>query len=383
MANRYPLLYAQTAEAVARSVNPDALLVMRSGVAGIQRYQRAVWAGDQRMTWDRGSGFPAVIPAGLSWGIAQAPFWGSDFGGYLEGRPPLSRAAQEELYLRWVEFGALSPIMRDTLGDKGHQAIYMDSDARTLDTFRLYAQMHQQLFPYLYSAAHTAHLSGLPIMRALVLAYPQDRQVYGLDDEYLLGPDLLVAPVTVQGARTRAVYLPGGTWVDYWSGAQLAGGRWVTVAAPLERIPLFVRGGALLPLLAAPGDTLAPAADPAVQRAGDALLVRLYPGGYGDSVVLADGTRLADAADAGGVTLRIAGTRTRFYRVELPLDRVPVAVLLDGHAVPHRAVGVRATAPGWSDATVGAGVQMTITVQAASGQLRVVGAGFPGKSRGG
>lgn len=224
MANLYPLLYARTAEAVAQATKPDALLVMRSGVAGIQRYQRAVWAGDQRMTWNRGTGFPAVITAGLSWGIAQAPFWGSDIGGYLEGRPPLSRAAQEELYLRWVEFGAFSPIMRDTLGDKGRHAIYMDSDARTLGAFRRYAQLHQQLFPYFYAAARVAHLTGLPIMRHLFLAYPTDPRVYGLDDEYLLGPDLLVAPVTAPGVDRRTVYLPAGAWVDYWSGVALSGG---------------------------------------------------------------------------------------------------------------------------------------------------------------
>lgn len=374
MANLYPLLYARAADEVARATKPDALLVMRTGYAGSQRYQRAVWAGDQYMVWDRDRGLPAVIPAGLSWGIAQAPFWGPDIGGYLDGHLP--RANQEELYLRWLEFGAFSPIMRDTLGMKGRDAIYMGSDARTLSAFRFYAQLHQQLFPYLYSAARTAHLTGLPIMRHLFLAYPTDRHVYGLNDEYLLGPDLLVAPVTEAGARTRTVYLPSGSWVDYWSGALLAGGRRVRVAAPVERIPLFVRAGALLPLLADPGDTLAPAAAPAVHRSGNALLIHIYPGGSSDSTVLADGTTLGYTAGAWGVTLRITSATARRYQVEMPFGQAPVAVRLDGHALPRQAAGARAGEPGWRYAAAGA--RVSITVQVASGQLHVVGAGFRG-----
>src|SRR2546430_1279765 len=323
---------------------------MRTGYAGSQRYQRAVWAGDQYMVGDRARGLPAMIPAGLSWGIAQAPFWGPDIGGYLDGHLP--RASQEELYLRWLELGAFSPIMRDTLGMKGRDAIYMDTDRRTLGAFRFYAQLHQQLFPYLYSAARTAHLTGLPIMRHLFLAYPNDPKVYGLTDEYLLGPDLLVAPVTVQGARTRSVYLPAGAWVDYWSGALLDGGRRVRVAAPVERIPLFVRGGALLPLLADPGDTLAPAADPAVHRPGDALLVPIYPGGSAGGTVLADGTALGYTARASGVTLTIAGARARRYQVEMPFGRAPLSVRLDGRTLPRLAdgpPGAPAGPLGWRD----------------------------------
>jgi hypothetical protein len=212
-------------------------------------------------------------------------------------------------------------------------------------------------------------------MRHLFLAYPGDPQVYGLNDEYLLGPDLLVAPVTVQGTRSRPVYLPSGTWVDYWSGALLAGGRRVRVAAPVERIPLFVRGGALLPLLADAGDTLAPAADPTVHRAGDALLVRIYPGGSGDSTVLADGTALDYTSDVQRLTLHIRGAHVRRYQVEIPYGRTPLAVRLDGHALPQLAADAPAGALGWRYATA----HVLITVQVASGQLHVAGAGIPGQ----
>ena len=153
-------------------------------------------------------------------------------------------------------------------------------------------------------------------MRHLFLAYPHDPRVYGLNDEYLLGPDLLVAPVITPGATSKRVYLPAGTWIDYWSEAVYHGGRTVTVAAPLDRIPLFVRGGALLPTLADPGDTLAPATDPAVRHAGGDLALRIYPGGGGEQITLADGTLLA--TQVGGRRDTPADRRSR-----PPLPRYP------------------------------------------------------------
>jgi alpha-D-xyloside xylohydrolase len=360
MANRYPLLLAQAAEQVVRAVKPDALFVMRSGFSGAQSLQPAVWSGDQRANWSATQGLPAAISAGLSWGIAGAPFWGSDIGGYLDGGLPWTQ--QEELWMRWLEFGALSPIMRDQLGNMGYNAVYVWSNARTEAAFQFYAQLHQSLFPYLYSAARTAHLTGLPIMRHLFLAYPHDPCVYALNDEYLLGPDLLVAPVIAPGATSRQVYLPAGTWVDYWTGAVVAGGRSVSAAAPLARIPLFVRGGALLPTLADPGDTLAPAGDPTVQESGAALRLRLYAGGTGETVTLADGTRLTGGREARSYMLSIAGP-TRAYIVELPLAATPIQVQVDGHDVPPTS--------GWR--YDGQTRLLQVSVRMASGTIGVMG----------
>jgi alpha-D-xyloside xylohydrolase len=363
MANRYPLLLARAAADVARAVNPDALFVMRSSFSGVSPLQSAVWPGDQRDNWSASQGLPAAISAGLSWGVYGAPFWGSDIGGYLDGGLP--RAQQQDLWLRWLEFGAFSPIMRDQLGNKDYGAVYLWSNARTEAAFRFYAQLHQSLFPYLYAAARTAHLSGLPIMRHLFLAYPHDPRVYGLNDEYLLGPDLLVAPVIVPGATSKRVYLPAGTWVDYWTGAILAGGRTVTVSALLNRIPLFVRGGALLPTLQDPGDTLAPAGDGTVRPAGDGLLLRIYPGGAGEQTILADGTTLGAHVDARGATVRIAGPR-RGYRVVLHLARTPHVVQVDGHDLPAART---AAAPGWRyDAVTGT---LQIDLRLAHGAIAV------------
>jgi alpha-D-xyloside xylohydrolase len=336
MANLYPILLAGAADAAVRATKPGAIFVMRSGFAGIQRYQRAVWAGDQRANWDPRQGLPAAVSAGLSWGISGAPFWGSDIGGYLDGGLPPAR--QEELWLRWLEFGALSPIMRDQLGNKGYDAIYLWSNAHTEAAFRFYADLHQALFPYLYAAARVAHRMGMPIMRPLFLAYPDDHNVYGLNDEYLLGPNLLVAPVIAPDTAGRSVYLPAGQWVDYWTGAQVIGGRTLQVAAPLDRIPIFVRGGALLPLLADPGDTLAPAGDPSVHEAGAALLLRLFPGGAGETTILADGTTLDHSLSSRQVALHIAGPARR-YTVLAPLARAPMLVRLDGRVAPGSSGG--------------------------------------------
>jgi hypothetical protein len=252
--------------------------------------------------------------------------------------------------------------MRDQLGNMGYGAIYLWSNARTEAAFRSYAQLHQSLFPYLYGAARTAHLTGLPIMRHLFLAYPHDPRVYGLNDEYLLGPDLLVAPVITPAVTSRQVYLPAGTWVDYWTGALATGGRTLSVSAPLDRIPLFVRGGALLPTLADPGDTLIPAVDPMVHEAGAGLRVRLYAGGTGASVTLADGTRLSGTRDTRGYLLRITGP-TRSYIVELPMAAAPLRVQVDGHDL--------APASGWRYEPQAGLLQ--VTVRMANGAIGIVG----------
>jgi alpha-D-xyloside xylohydrolase len=358
MANQYPLLLARTAADVARSVKPSALFVMRSSFSGVQSLQSAVWPGDQRANWSTTQGLPAAISAGLSWGISGAPFWGSDIGGYLDGGLPESQ--QEELWTRWLEFGALSPIMRDQLGNMGFGAIYLWSNKRTVAVFRSYAQLHQALFPYLDAAARTAHLTGLPIMRDLFLAYPHDPNVYRLNDEYLLGPDLLVAPVITAGATSRLVYLPAGTWFDYWTGARLAGGRTVRVVAPLDRIPLLVRGGALIPWLTDTADTLAPATDPKVRRVDSAIRLQLYTGGPGENVTLADGSRLTYQDAGRHIDVSIDGPARR-YIVAMTLPVAPALVCWDGAVLPRLA---RPGAGGWSFSKGGV---LSVRVRAAAG----------------
>jgi alpha-glucosidase (family GH31 glycosyl hydrolase) len=151
------------------------------------------------------------------------------------------------LWSRWVQLGALSPTMRDMLGAQ-RDPVSLWTDAETLDVFRVYACLHTALGPYLVRYAEVAHARGLPIMRPLFLSYPGEAVTYTLEDEFLLGEELLVAPVLKPGQVTRRVYLPSATWREYWTDRLHSGPGWVTVAAPRHHIPLFVREGSTLEL---------------------------------------------------------------------------------------------------------------------------------------
>ena len=147
--------------------------------------------------------------------------------------------------------------MRDHLWNKPKFAVDLWFDEETTDTFRHYARLHTSLFPYLYTYAHQAAETGLPIIRHPLLEFPDDSQVYDAKYGYLLGKKLLVAPVVSEGSRTRSLYLPPGEWVDYWTGKTLKGGRTVEVPAPLEHIPILVRAGSIIPMSDPAIETLA------------------------------------------------------------------------------------------------------------------------------
>lgn len=146
-----------------------------------------------------------------------------------------------------MQLGALHPIMRDHLGDKCNGAIDLWSTPATLAAFRRYATLHQSLVPYLYRLALEAATAGRPVMRPVALVSPDDPRASRDEFTYLLGEDLLVAPVVEAGARHRQLYMPEGEWIDWWEGRPYRGPDLVTVAAPLDRIPLFRRAGAVLP----------------------------------------------------------------------------------------------------------------------------------------
>jgi alpha-glucosidase len=150
--------------------------------------------------------------------------------------------------MRWVQVGALSPTMRDMHGSQQKSAVGLWTDRETLVVFRAYAWLHTTLKPYLYRYAWIAHWTGLPIIRPLFVNYPDEAETYTLDDQYLLGDDVLVAPVLKPGQTSRRVYLPHGQWRDYWTDQIYGGRKWVTVAAPVHRIPLFLRQDAIVDL---------------------------------------------------------------------------------------------------------------------------------------
>jgi alpha-glucosidase (family GH31 glycosyl hydrolase) len=192
------------------------------------------------------------------------------------------------------------------LGARHTQNVNLWTDAETLEHFRTYARLHNSLVPYIYSVAREASERGYPIMRHLFLEYPEDPNTYALDDEYLLGGSLLVCPVITPGARDRSCYLPTGDWVDYWTGEIYRGAGYGTLPAPLERIPLLVRAGALLPTSLSAVETLARAS-----TSGDDLILRIMPSPAREHTAefrLYDGTLFRYAATPGGAELHIDGS---------------------------------------------------------------------------
>lgn len=269
--NRYPVLYHRATHQAAQAAKPgDAVFFARGGYSGSQPYTTARFTGDQDRSWDRHEGLPAIVTAMLGGGLSGWPYWGPDIAGFFnrgekrdddapEQRPE-RRRAEKELWMRWVQVGALSPTMREMCGAM-RDPITLWTDAETLALFRGYARLHTALVPYLYRHAEVAHARGLPIVRPLFVDYPAEPATYAVDDQYLLGDDLLVAPVLRPGEAERRCYLPAGGWRDYWTGQTHHGPGWTTVPAPVERIPLFVREGAVLDLpapdtLTAPEDRL-------------------------------------------------------------------------------------------------------------------------------
>jgi len=281
MHNLFPKIYNQvTYEAMQRHTN--GILLARSAWDGSQAYC-AIWAGDQSADFGPATGLPSVIIAGQTAGLSGFLFWASDIGGYF-GQPT------EEIFIRWIEFGAFSPIMQ--LHGLGCREPWKFSQ-KVLDIYRHYARVHMDLFPYIYTYAQEASQTGLPIMRAMPLAYPDDPAIWqeNAEFQYCFGSDLLVAPVYFGHATKRHVYLPSGIWRDFWSGAVFQGGQEVVVNAELDQIPVFAKAGAIIPLLDPSADTLLPVLDePEIKVAGNDLRLCIYPGANG-SFQLHDGTQ--------------------------------------------------------------------------------------------
>jgi len=243
MNNMYPLLYHEAAYEAGQAAKPDDFAFLaRAGYGGSQRYNTGRFTGDQTRNWSDSRGLRSVIPAVLNGSLSGWPYWGPDIAGFFEGKLAVHDPGQKELWIRWVELGALMPTMRDMYGAMS-DPVDLFTDDETLAIFGTYAKLHTALKPYLYHYAQIAHEQGLPIVRPLFLNYPDEAQTYALEDEYLLGDDLLVAPILAAAQVKRTVYLPTGRWRYYWTGQVYDGKQNITVPAPLHQIPLFLREG--------------------------------------------------------------------------------------------------------------------------------------------
>lgn len=258
----------------------------RNGYAGMQRYGSFLWSGDVYSTWET---LKVHIPIAINTALTGIPYWGTDIGGFVP-----TKEFTAELYLRWFQFGAFCPLFRShgrawklrlpwgwNTGDPGPIEINNYNGAAIPDSSQLhneqveiicrkYLELRYRMLPYLYSAVHECATTGMPIMRALWLEYPDDPKAVACGDEYLWGKNVLVAPVVEKGADTRKVYLPAGGWYDFWTQEHIEGGREISRNVDLETMPLYVRAGAILPL--------GPVKQFTSEKVDQPLSISIYPG---------------------------------------------------------------------------------------------------------
>jgi len=247
--NRWPVRWAEVnARAVAsRGRTGDVLWFMRAGHTGVQAHCPLLWAGDQSVDFSRHDGIGTVITAALSSGLVGNAFSHSDVGGYTS---LFGNVRTAELILRWYELGAFSPVFRTHEGNRPDDNLQIDSTPELITGFVRWSRLHEALAPYVRHLVKDAQATGLPAQRALFLHYPEDRVGLTIQDQFLYGSDLMVAPVIEAGAVMRQVYLPAGAWRHLWSGKDFAPG-WHDVPAPIGQPPVFYRpDSAFAPLFA-------------------------------------------------------------------------------------------------------------------------------------
>jgi alpha-glucosidase len=237
--NQYALLMAMGTTTGLRAARPDLrpFLLSRAGFAGLQRYT-ATWTGDNLSTWEF---LAQSIPMSTGLGLSGQPFVGSDIGGFAGDTDP-------ELFTRWMQYGMLTPFARNHSMAGQIDQYPWSFGPEVLDRVREAVRLRYRLLPYLYAAFVEASTTGMPVQRALVLADQADPALAEVDDAYLLGPHLLVAPVLEPGVTERAVRLPAGRWWDWHTGVMVDGGREAVLPAPADHVPLLVRAGAVVPL---------------------------------------------------------------------------------------------------------------------------------------
>ncbi|HEX6964658.1 MAG TPA: TIM-barrel domain-containing protein [Gemmatimonadaceae bacterium] len=269
------------------NVRPYAL--HRNGYAGMQRYAPFLWSGDVYSTWET---LRTHIPNAINTALTGIPYWGTDTGGFVP-----TKEFTAELFVRWFQFSAFCTLFRShgrtwmlrlpwgwNTGELGPAEISnyggaADPDPSELHNpnvepiCRTYLELRYRLLPYLYTAVHEAHVTGVPIIRALWLHYPDDAHAVARGDEYLWGRDILVAPVTDAGATSRQLYLPRGAWYDFWTEARIDGGREISRSVDLETMPLYVRAGAIIPL--------GPVKQYTAEKVDGPLTLVVYPGADG------------------------------------------------------------------------------------------------------
>jgi alpha-glucosidase/alpha-D-xyloside xylohydrolase len=259
----------------------------RNGYAGMQRYAAFLWSGDVYSTWET---LRTHVPIAINTGLTGIPYWGTDIGGFVP-----TKDLTGELYVRWFQFGAFCTLFRShgrtwklrlpwgwNTGELGPNEISSYGEAANPDPSELhntqvepicrkYLELRYRLLPYLYSAVRESCMTGMPVMRALWLHYPDDPAAVNRGDEYLWGRNILVAPVVEKGAANRRLYLPKGSWYDFWTEEKIEGGREISRPVDLATVPLYVRAGSIVPL--------GPIKQYTEEKTDEPLELSVFPGG--------------------------------------------------------------------------------------------------------
>jgi alpha-glucosidase (family GH31 glycosyl hydrolase) len=334
--NRFPRDYHCAVRDIVRGFGKPLVRFQRSGWTGAARCSVDVWGGDPTTVWGF-DGLRSAVTQALTIGMSGVARWGSDIGGYN------SFGEQErltpELLKRWIELGAVSGVMRTKRSGIALPAYERPQvfDPDIIGVWRRYAKLHTQLLPYIQAADAEYRASGLPLMRHGLLTHPGDPRAVRADDQFMFGPDLLAAPVLSPGQRRRRLYAPAGRWVDLWRSAAyrsadgslrlkrasvLQGRRMYGLPAALDELPLLVRAGAVIPLLPADVDTLAPYRGPGVVRLADrlgAMQLLAFPRGRSAAAMGARRERIASVEGDHEWRLTIRGKRARRYTLQASL----------------------------------------------------------------
>ena len=243
--NIYPLMTTGAVYEGQRSTSDKkrVFILSRSAFAGDQRYGVTAWSGDINSDFLT---FRRQIPAGLNFALSGIPYWTTDIGGFVSGDP--DDPAYRELFVRWFQFGTFNPILRVHGTRKTDQNELWSYGADVQQILVSFDRLRYRLLPYIYSLAWKTTSEGYTPMRPLVMDFRADVRAQNTGDQFMFGPAFLVNPMTEAGATTRRLYLPQSRWYDFWTGSAIAGGRTLEADAPLERLPLYIRAGSILPM---------------------------------------------------------------------------------------------------------------------------------------
>jgi alpha-D-xyloside xylohydrolase len=250
-------------------------ILSRSAFAGSQRNAAAVWSGDVNSDW---TFLRKQIPAGLNFSLSGLPYWTTDIGGFVSGDP--NDPAYRELFIRWFQFGTFNPILRVHGTRSTNQNELWSYGPEAQEILTAYDRLRYRLLPYIYSLAWMTTSRSYTPMRGLVMDFRTDAQAASIGDQFMFGPAIMVKPVTEPGAVTTRLYLPQAKWYDFWTGASLEGGRSFDAPTTIERMPLYVRGGSILPL--------GPDVEYAAEKSADPIELRIYPGANGSFTLYED-----------------------------------------------------------------------------------------------